>query len=101
MTEKNKPHYPLSDIMAYVTAQGISAFTRMAQIGFAEMDLSPGEAVQVILSLNRSMFYKSMTTHTDHRVWQDVYHAPCPNGKTAYIKLTLRDGAVVIQFKEK
>ncbi|GHU30297.1 hypothetical protein AGMMS50256_16950 [Betaproteobacteria bacterium] len=35
------------------------------------------------------------------RVWQDVYHAPCPNGKTAYIRLTLRDGAVVIQFKEK
>ena len=26
---------------------------------------------------------------------------PCPNGKTAYIKLTLRAGAVVTQFKEK
>jgi len=46
------------------------------------------------------MFYKSMTTYADHRVWQDVYHAPCPNGKMAYIKLTLQDGAVVIQFKE-
>ena len=45
--------------------------------------------------------YKSMTTHADHRVWQDVYHAHCPNGKTAYIKVTLRDGTVVIQFKEK
>ncbi len=47
------------------------------------------------------MLYKSMTTHADHRVWQDVYHAPCPNGKTAHIKVTLRDGTVVIQFKEK
>lgn len=101
MTEKNKPHYALSDIRTCVAAQGISAFTRTAQIGFAEMDLSPDEAVQVVLSLNRSMFYKSMTTHTDHRVWQDVYHASCHNGKTAYIKLTLRDGTVVIQFKEK
>ncbi|MCF8208508.1 MAG: type II toxin-antitoxin system MqsR family toxin [Rhodoferax sp.] len=34
-------------------------------------------------------------------VWQDVYHAPCPNGKSAYIKLTLQAGAVVIQFKER
>ena len=36
-----------------------------------------------------------------HRVWQDVYHAPCPNGKTAYIKVTVQVGAIVIQFKEK
>lgn len=54
-----------------------------------------------MLGLDRSMLYKSMTTHADHRVWQDVYHAPCPNGKTAHIKVTLRDGTVVIQFKEK
>jgi motility quorum-sensing regulator/GCU-specific mRNA interferase toxin len=47
------------------------------------------------------MFFKSMTTNNDHRVWQDVYYATCPNGKTAYIKLTLQTGAVVIQFKEK
>jgi motility quorum-sensing regulator/GCU-specific mRNA interferase toxin len=46
------------------------------------------------------MLFKSMTTNRDHRVWQDVYHAPCPNGKTAYIKLTIQAGAVVIQFKE-
>ncbi len=42
-----------------------------------------------------------MTTNTDSKVWQDVYHSPCPNGKIAYIKLTLQNGAVVIQFKEK
>jgi len=34
-------------------------------------------------------------------IWQDVYHAPTPGGKVAYIKLTLQQGAVVIQFKEK
>jgi len=47
------------------------------------------------------MLFKSITTHSDHRVWQDVYHAPCPNGKTAYIKVTIQAGATVIQFKEK
>ena len=65
------------------------------------MGLSESESVHVVLGLTRNMLYKSMTTHADHRIWQDVYHAPCPNGKTAYIKLTLCEGAVVVQFKEK
>ena len=65
------------------------------------MGLTFAEAASVVLGLQRGMLHKSMTSHADHRVWQDVYHAPCPNGKTAYIKMTLQDGAVVIQFKEK
>jgi hypothetical protein len=52
-------------------------------------------------SLSRREFYKSMTTYADHRVWQDVYHATTPVRKDAYIKITLRDAAPVIQFKEK
>ena len=55
----------------------------------------------MIASLSRSEFYKSMTTLSDHRVWQDVYHAATPVGKYAYIKITLRDAAPVIQFKER
>jgi motility quorum-sensing regulator/GCU-specific mRNA interferase toxin len=42
-----------------------------------------------------------MTTYADHRVWQDVYHAVTPVQKAAYIKITLRDTAPVIQFKER
>ena len=42
-----------------------------------------------------------MTTYADHRVWQDVYHAATPIRKDAYIKITLRAAAPVIQFKEK
>lgn len=42
-----------------------------------------------------------MTTYADHRVWQDVYHADTPVNKQAYIKITLRELAPVIQFKEK
>ncbi len=41
-----------------------------------------------------------MTTYSDHRVWQDIYHAATPVRKIAYIKITLRDSAPVIQFKE-
>jgi len=65
------------------------------------LGLSRAEAVGVVLTLTGKMLYKSMTTNSDNKVWQDVYHAHCPNGKIAYIKLSVQDGAVVIQFKEK
>jgi motility quorum-sensing regulator/GCU-specific mRNA interferase toxin len=55
----------------------------------------------VVAALTRRAFYKSMTTYADHRVWQDVYHAPTPVRKDAYIKITFGEGAPVIQFKEK
>jgi motility quorum-sensing regulator / GCU-specific mRNA interferase toxin len=42
-----------------------------------------------------------MTTYADPRIWQDVYHAPTPVRRDAYIKFTLRGAAPVIQFKEK
>ena len=44
-----------------------------------------------------------MTTHANHTIWQDVYHAQTPAGIAAYIKVTgYADGSPpVIQFKEK
>ena len=99
--EKRKPHYLLQDIKAAVARVGTESFTQTAKIGAAKLGLSMAEALTAIASLSGADFYKSMTTHADHKVWQDVYHAVCPGNKTAYIKFTLRDGAVVIQFKEK
>ena len=99
--EKHSAHYKLEDIKAQVLARGVACFTRTAQVGAALLGLTAAEALAVVLGLEKNMLYKSMTTHADHTVWQDVYRAPCPNGRAAYIKVTLRtDGAVVIQFKE-
>lgn len=99
--EKKKAHYSLASIKALVARDGLQVFTATARSGFMGMGLSATEAVAVVASLSGDMLFKSMTTHADHQLWQDVYHAPCPNGKTAYIKLTMQDGALVIQFKEK
>lgn len=77
------------------------AFTATALFNAAAMGLSEEQALLVLASLTRAMFYKSMTTYADSSVWQDVYHAPTVNGRMAYIKLTFQQGAVVIQFKEK
>ena len=100
--EKHTAHYSLEAIQAQVSVRGVACLTRTAQAGAAALGLTMAQALAVVLGLERHMLYKSMTSHADHTVWQDVYHAPCPNGRIAYIKVTLRtDGAVVIQFKEK
>jgi motility quorum-sensing regulator/GCU-specific mRNA interferase toxin len=65
------------------------------------MGLTSAEMLAVIASLSRRNFHKSMTTYADYRVWQDVYHAATPVRKEAYIKITLRDERLVVQFKER
>jgi len=99
--EKSTPHYRLDSIKDVVATYGIDAFTVTAQRGVDALKITRQQACGVIRALGPVNFYKSMTTHANHRVWQDVYRAFCPNGRMAYIKLTLRDdGVVVIQFKE-
>lgn len=98
--EKNTPHYPLAAMQQAIAAAGSAAFTVAAVRGGAAMGLSRAGMLAVIAGLCRGDFYKSMTTHADHRVWQDVYHARCPNGLLAYIKLTQVAEHIVIQFKE-
>jgi len=99
--EKSRPHYPLTAMQEAVAAAGMQAFTTTALQGGWAMELTNEDMLLVMASLGPRDFYKSMTTHADHRIWQDVYHAPCPNGRIAYIKLTQVAERVVIQFKEK
>lgn len=99
--EKHKAHYDLAAVKRVVAQRGIDAFTRTAVNGLYSLGLSESDALSVVLGLQPVFLYKSMTTHSDNAVWQDVYHAPCQNGKIAYIKVTLQNGSVVIQFKEK
>lgn len=48
------------------------------------------------------MFYKSMTTFADHRVWQDVYHVPA-RGLIVYLKVQadVVTEFTIMAFKEK
>lgn len=98
--EKRIAHYDLAAIITIVRERRAAVFTKTAIDGGRQMDLTVADMIEVVCALNSRCLYKSMTTHSDNRVWQDVYHAETPNGR-AYIKLTLRhDGALVIQFKE-
>lgn len=48
------------------------------------------------------MFFKSMTTFADHRVWQDVYHVPA-RGLVLYVKFQadIVTEFAVVSFKER
>lgn len=57
------------------------------------------EIVGVIAALTPRDFYKSMTTHADHRIWQDVYR-PKTTAGDVYLKLTVIDDVLILSFKE-
>lgn len=99
--EKRTRHYNLDEVKEVVRSRGIHVFTKIARENGLKMGLTHAQLIEVVLKLRVSDLYKSMTTINDHTLWQDVYHVETPNGKIAYIKLTLQAGAVVIQFKEK
>jgi len=84
--EKKKPHYPLGEIQRVVAVRRANAFTATALVGAAELGLAPDEAVNAVLALRQADFYKSMITHADHHIWQDVYHAKLKSRVTVYIK---------------
>ena len=53
----------------------------------------------VILLLTTTNFDKSMTTHADHRIWQDVYKVVNQNRPDAYLKLTVIDDVLIVFFQ--
>lgn len=101
--EKRTPHYSLSDVQSIVADKTNRPFTVTALRSGLELGLSEPEMRLTILALSRGDFYKSMTTHADHREWQDVYHGTTEDGVAVYIKIKFYgdDRPPVIQFKAK
>jgi motility quorum-sensing regulator/GCU-specific mRNA interferase toxin len=96
--EKSSPHCKLQLVKAYVAARKVRT-THSARLGAAALGMELSDMLEVLLALTPADFYKSMTTHADHTVWQDVYR---PNTKVGdiYIKLTVVDGVLIVSFKE-
>ena len=96
--EKRTPHCKLSIVKALVNAGQVRA-TFSALSGAAALGLDFGEMLAVVNALTAKDFYKSMTTHTDHALWQDVYR-PATAAGTVYLKLTVIDDVLIVSFKE-
>ena len=85
-------------VKTYVEAGKVrSTFSALADAEALGFDFEA--MVDVVLALTRSDFYKSMTTHANHRIWQDVYR-PVTSAGRIYVKLTLIDDVLIVSFKE-
>ena len=73
--------------------------TRSALEGAAALDLDLEDILKIIMKLTKEDFYKSMTTHNDHKIWQDVYRPKTVVGDI-YLKLTVIDHVLIVSFKE-
>ena len=73
--------------------------TRSARLGATELGLELADMLAVIMALTAVDFHKSMTTHADHTIWQDVYR-PSTHAGDVYLKLTVIDDVLIVSFKE-
>lgn len=71
--EKQRPTYDLDAIKLALGSVGTLAMTTSALRDALALGFDRGGVVETIACMDRRMFYKSMTTFADHRVWQDVY----------------------------
>jgi len=96
--EKYAPHCKLALVQVLANAGNIRT-TRSARDGALAIGLDFDGMVEVVKSLTPSDFYKSMTSHVDHRIWQDVYRPYTSRGHI-YLKLTIIDEVLIVSFKE-
>ena len=96
--EKPSPHCKLSMVKALVEAGNVRT-TYSARLGAMTLGFELSGMLAVITAHSPGDFYKSMTTHADHAVWQDVYRPHTKVGDI-YLKLTVIDDLLIVSFKE-
>ena len=96
--EKKTPHCKLAQIKALLAADKVRT-TQAAREGAAALGFDFDGMLNVVMHLSSADFYKSMTTHANHRIWQDVYQSNTAVG-VVYLKLTVIDDVLIVSFKE-
>jgi motility quorum-sensing regulator/GCU-specific mRNA interferase toxin len=98
--EKHKPYYLLKAVQALITTPEAMNLTLSALEGMRSIGMAQTDALGVIQGLTAVDFYKSMTIHSDHRIWQDIYHSEW-HDVALYIKFQQAGEYFVISFKER
>ena len=96
--EKSKPHCSLKGVKELIAA-GRVRMTASAVVGGELLGFDRHAIIDFVAQLKPADFYKSMTTHGDHRIWQDVYRPSTPAG-SVYLKLMVIDDLPIVSFKE-
>lgn len=78
------------------------SITKSAREGAAGLGLGVKNIYEVVDTMKREHFYKSMTSYANHKIWQDVYHVPYENF-VLYVKFTQNviSDFTLLSFKEK
>jgi len=97
--EKRVAHYSLESVKKLI-ADKQYIVTLSARQNYTALGLNDDEVLEVIEKLTPKHLYKSMTSHTNHKLWHDVYHSRFEKIEL-YIKLQVNDNAIIISFKEK
>lgn len=100
--EKRRPTYDLEAIKLASGSAETLAMTTSALRDALTLGFDRNGVAETINGIDRRMFYKSMTTFADHRVWQDVYHVPARD-LVLYVKFQadVVTEFTVMSFKEK
>ena len=96
--EKRTPHCDLAVVKGLITTGKVRT-TQSARTGAIKLGFDFRGMLNVVLSLTSRDFYKSMTSHADHKIWQDVYRPKTSAGEV-YLKLTVIDDVLIVSFKE-
>lgn len=96
--EKSTPHCKLAAVKMLVETGKVRT-THSARVGADALGLDFAGMLAVVSALTTADFYKSMTTHADHAIWQDVYRPTTATGDV-YVKLTVIDDLLIVSFKE-
>lgn len=98
--EKGTPHSKLPVVKALIEADRVRA-TASAFSGARALSINNLAGLcAVVMALTPADFHKSMTTHADHRIWQDVYRTRTAKGVEVYLKLTVMNDLLIVSFKE-
>jgi motility quorum-sensing regulator/GCU-specific mRNA interferase toxin len=96
--EKRTSHCQLAKVKELINSGRVQT-THAARAGANALGFTYTEMLAVVAGLKPADFYKSMTTHADHTIWQDVYRPNTAVGDV-YLKLTVIDDVLIVSFKE-
>lgn len=85
--------------MKVMLQAGKVRITTSALAGADALGLNAKEIVSIVMALTLKDFYKSMTSHNNHREWQDVYR-PTTHVGIVYVKLIVVNDVLILSFKE-
>ncbi len=97
--EKRIAHYSLSLIKGLISKKKY-VVTLSARQSYTALGFDDDEVLAVIDELQPIDLYKSMTSYNNHLLWHDVYHRS-HKGIELYIKLQVKEDAIIISFKER